>query len=175
VIYRVISKTKHSVQIERASEEGGSFPVEVDKVPFTVAIRKLLDDGRIKTLMVDHRVCPVEVQRRGDGMPVKVYLKGIPFDVDISRFASTRLRPPMEEAEVSGQVDATLPGQILSLLVERGDKVEAGMPVLILEAMKMENEVLAPRDGVVGKLHVEAGQVVAKGDPLFEIIPDQSS
>lgn len=167
--YSVHSGTKHNVTIDRKADLGKGFEVIVDKNAYPVEIRKVQDDGTLKTLMIDHRVVPVEIERRGDGMPERVYLKGIPFDVDISKMASTRFRPPLPEPTVNGEVRANLPGQIVGLLVREGDAVEAGAPIAILDAMKMENEITAPKAGTVRSLSAEPGQILAKGDLIMEI------
>ena len=73
-------------------------------------------------------------------------------------------------AEVgSGSVVAPMPGTILKVLKATGDAVKAGEVVLILEAMKMENEITAPVDGTVGSLNLTEGSTVAGGDLLFEV------
>ncbi|HKJ89587.1 MAG TPA: acetyl-CoA carboxylase biotin carboxyl carrier protein subunit [Oceanipulchritudo sp.] len=169
--YSVRCGRKHSVVIDRKSDFGRPFEVSVGKTKHTLQIRKVQEDGTLKTLMIDHRVCPVEIERRGDGMPVRVFLKGVPYEVDISRMASTRFRPPLPKAEVSGEVRASLPGQIVGILVEEGQRVAAGDPLVILDAMKMENEITAPMEGVVKSVHIRPGQVLAKGDLMLEIDP----
>ncbi len=67
------------------------------------------------------------------------------------------------------QVTAYMPGRVVAVLVQEGEVVEEGQGVLVLEAMKMENEIAAERPGTVKKLFVETGQPVEGGDPLFEI------
>jgi pyruvate carboxylase subunit B len=79
-----------------------------------------------------------------------------------------------EESHAQGKdgaarVNAYMPGRVVALLVEEGDSVSAGQGVVVLEAMKMENEIQAEADGVVGKIYVTTGQPVEGGDPLFEI------
>ena len=69
----------------------------------------------------------------------------------------------------NGSVTAYMPGKVVTVLIKEGDTVTAGQGVLVLEAMKMENEIQAEMDGIVGKLHVEAGEPVEGGDPLFDI------
>ena len=167
--YSVHCGRKHAVTIDRKSDLGRPFEVTVDKNRYAVEIRKVQDDGRLKTLMVDHRVCPVEIERRGDGMPVRVYLKGVPYDVEIAKVASTRFRPPLPDREVSGRVCANLPGQIVDILVEPGSRVEAGTPLAILDAMKMENELLSPKAGFVQSIEARPGQILAKGDTILQI------
>ena len=70
------------------------------------------------------------------------------------------------------RVSAYMPGRVVSMLLGVGDAVEPGQGVLVLEAMKMENEIQAEMAGVVSRIHVEVGQPVEAGDLLFEIAPD---
>ena len=62
-----------------------------------------------------------------------------------------------------------MPGNILKLLVNVGDSVQENQPVMILEAMKMENEIVAHRSGVVKQICVEVNTMVNPGDPLIVI------
>lgn len=62
-----------------------------------------------------------------------------------------------------------MPGIILSILVDEGQIVSAGDPLLVLEAMKMENEIHAPRSGMVKKILVRQGSDVRQGTPLIEL------
>ena len=69
----------------------------------------------------------------------------------------------------SGSVAAPMPGTILKVLKATGDSVKAGEVVLILEAMKMENEITAPVDGTIESLSLTEGSTVAGGDLLFDV------
>ncbi len=62
-----------------------------------------------------------------------------------------------------------MPGNILRILVNVGDTVSENQPLMILEAMKMENEIVAAKAGVVAGIHVKEGQVVNPGDALITI------
>ena len=66
-------------------------------------------------------------------------------------------------------VKAYMPGRVVTLLVEEGSEVTAGQGILVLEAMKMENEIRAEHEGTVTKIHVQPGQAVDMGNPLFEL------
>ncbi|MGH1364030.1 MAG: acetyl-CoA carboxylase biotin carboxyl carrier protein subunit [Calditrichia bacterium] len=72
-----------------------------------------------------------------------------------------------------GEVRAPMPGMILRVEVLEGDKVEAGQPILVMEAMKMENEIKAETMGVVTAIKIEAGQAVEKDDLLLSIGEDE--
>jgi biotin carboxyl carrier protein len=67
------------------------------------------------------------------------------------------------------RVDAYMPGRVVTILVQEGDEVAAGQGILVLEAMKMENEIRAEHEGRLTKIHVQPGQAVDAGNPLFEI------
>ena len=71
----------------------------------------------------------------------------------------------------SGDVNAPMPGLIVMITVELGQKVTQGDTVAILESMKMQNELKSPIAGVVRSIQAEAGQAVDKGDILVEIGP----
>lgn len=66
-------------------------------------------------------------------------------------------------------VDAPMPGNIIRVDVKQGDAVKAGQILVILEAMKMENEIVAPKDGTVAQVVTSKGAVVDTGDPLVVI------
>ena len=64
---------------------------------------------------------------------------------------------------------APMPGLVVKVEVEVGQAVRAGQGVVVVEAMKMENELKAPADGVVAKIHVEPRQTVEKGTVLITL------
>jgi biotin carboxyl carrier protein len=74
-------------------------------------------------------------------------------------------------AGTAAVVKAYMPGRVVSVLLAEGAAVRRGQGVVVLEAMKMENEILAESDGVLAKVWVEPGQAVEGGDPLFELAP----
>lgn len=67
------------------------------------------------------------------------------------------------------KVEAPLPGSIFKMLVKEGDSIKKGDTLLIMEAMKMENNVLAEKDGVVSSIKVKEGDAVLQGDLLIEM------
>ncbi|MBK9714355.1 MAG: biotin/lipoyl-binding protein [Kouleothrix sp.] len=78
--------------------------------------------------------------------------------------------PTVRPASGDGRVKAPIPGLVTRLLISQGDKVEAGQPLLVLEAMKMENQICAPRAGTIGQLSVAAGQNVTLHMVMAEIV-----
>ena len=75
-----------------------------------------------------------------------------------------------DEAGRAGSTVAPMPGKVVRLLVAQGDTVEAGQPLLIIEAMKMEHQVVAPSAGVVAEVFVQPGQQLGHGQPLVKVV-----
>lgn len=73
----------------------------------------------------------------------------------------------------SGRVTAPMNGQVIKVLRAPGDALDKGDVVLVLEAMKMENEVTTPVAGVLKRLDVQPGVTVKPGAPLFEVAPEE--
>jgi glutaconyl-CoA/methylmalonyl-CoA decarboxylase subunit gamma len=112
-------------------------------------------------------------------------VNGTPYDVELHREVKasktpTLVRSPIrqevkpdiqkKEGGSSHPIVAPLPGSITKLEVGKGDIVEKGQLLLIMEAMKMENRVLADRAGVVENIRVQQGDAVLQGDIIMEII-----
>jgi len=71
------------------------------------------------------------------------------------------------EAEGRQQIAAPMPGKVVRLLVKAGDAVEAGQGLLVVEAMKMQNEIRSPKSGKIEKLFATEGQAVNAGEVLL--------
>jgi len=79
---------------------------------------------------------------------------------------------PKKEVQVAGSgeaIDAPMPGTIVNIMVSNGDRVKKGQVIAILEAMKMENEIMASSDGTVKSVDVSKGASVSAGDALITI------
>ena len=98
----------------------------------------------------------------------RVTVNGKSFQVEVSAGGAPVAVAPGADAGAAA-VPALLAGNVFKLVAEPGSHVEQGQPVLVLEAMKMETDVVAPRSGTVTRFHVAEGQAVAAGDPLFDL------
>lgn len=78
-------------------------------------------------------------------------------------------REAAPHAEADKSLKSPLPGMILAIKVKVGDTVREGQPVAVLEAMKMENEILSEHDGIVTGIHVEKGETVLEGATIVTI------
>jgi biotin carboxyl carrier protein len=167
--YTVRSVEKHEFQIPNKTDFSSEFSVEMKGKTIAVRILETNADGSLRLVMINNRVIPVQVDRRTDGLPERVYLNGVSYPLSIDKVESTRFKPPASTKQASGQVRADLPGQVTSLFVSVGDEVEKGQPLGILEAMKMENEILAPRNGKIKQITAVPGKAIMKGDLILEI------
>ena len=71
-----------------------------------------------------------------------------------------------------GRVQAPMPGGIIALHVKEGEHVTAGQPLIVLESMKMHNEITSPSNGVVRRVHIKVGEQVSFGHVLVEVGAD---
>ena len=78
------------------------------------------------------------------------------------------------KAEVGGVIKAPMPGLVVRVEVHKGEMVDVGKGVVVVEAMKMENELRAQTHGIVEQIHVKAGDRVEKGAPLVTLTQPQS-
>src|SRR5690606_21215765 len=74
-----------------------------------------------------------------------------------------------EAADPGGSLTAPMPGKIISVAVQPGDRVKAGDTLLVMEAMKMEHTIHAPREGVVQEIYFQPGEQVSDGEQLIAL------
>jgi len=120
--------------------------------------------------MVNGKVLSVAVLKKSNGFPDSVEINGTRYNVDVSKIDNSHYSGTEKSVkQASGKVVAVLPGQISSLQVKPGQTVKKGQLLGILEAMKMENEILAPCEGKIQVVKIEQGQTVMRGDLILEI------
>ena len=120
-------------------------------------------------ITVDGKTYEMDVELIGaNGASIQSVAKAIESKPVVSAPAAAPVASK-PSASSTGSVIAPMPGTILKVLKAEGDAVKAGDVVLVLEAMKMENEITAPADGTIASLNLAAGNTVAGGDLLFEV------
>lgn len=153
----------------RIQVDGKEYQVEidgnsllVDGQPFVIGTENgaLTVDGIVYEVVLGSETATV------DGQEYRVEASGMSVKAVASKKA-----PPKKKKGAAGanSVLAMMPGAILKVLVAEGDEVQEGDVVIVLEAMKMENEIHAHKSGVVKKVHVEPGENVENDQPLVEI------
>lgn len=141
--------------------DGDVISVTINGIPAQVQVSSLAGPERIDWAVVDNRPYELEVDhdlrwvRSSHGR----------HTIEIRDMEASVTRP----ASADGRIKAPIPGLIARVLAEPGEPIEAGQPVLVLEAMKMENEIRAPRSGTLSTLNVRPGQAVRLQEVLAEI------
>ena len=125
--------------------------------------------GHMYSLIVENKSFTVDVAEKDDEYTVAY--EGKSFQVGV--LDERKARRGGAGASLSGagekEVCSMMPGKVIELLVHEGDAVEKGQGVIIIEAMKMENEIRAAVAGTVKTVLVEAGQTVESGELLVEL------
>ena len=119
-------------------------------------------------IKVNGKEYEVEVEQVGGSEPVVKQIKSKPQATTV-KTATKSSGPVVQGKEGSLKINAPMPGTILDIKVSIGDQVKNGDTILILEAMKMENEIVAAKDGVVASINVESGASVESGQLLASI------
>ena len=147
--------------------EGGAIRVRLGE-------RELAGDAMpvgpgLYSLLIDGRSYEVDVIERKDKMIALV--KGQAFPVVVQDELYRRLKATRAGRAFKGMrtVTAPMPGKVVRHLVKAGDQVKVGDGVIVVEAMKMENELRSPAAGVVQEIRAAEGSVVAGGDVLAVI------
>jgi 3-methylcrotonyl-CoA carboxylase alpha subunit len=127
--------------------------------------------GRMRVL-IDGR--PVDAAARRDGSDLTIELDGRAYGFRERDPRAPKLaRRRGGEDATRGEVHAPMPGLIVEVLVEPGATVEAGQPIVIVEAMKMQNALVAPLRGRVDRVSVTPGTAVDTGQLLVTLRPEE--
>ena len=162
-----------------ARHDGVEIPVEVErhgsgyrvKVGDRLLEADLIDAGpSIRSLRLADGTQYALIHHQTGNMH-EVTLAATSVHVEIIDPLALRRRKNEDQMGGGGVISAPMPGRIARVLVEPGASVRKGAGLLILEAMKMENEIQAPVDGIVDRIFVEAGQTVESGAELAHIEP----
>jgi biotin carboxyl carrier protein len=127
-------------------------------------------DPGLYSLLIGGRSYEIDLLEMDEALMVLV--DGQPFRVEIQEERERRLRAAAGKGEVKAGkrvVTAPMPGKVVRLLVRPGDAVQPGDGIIVVEAMKMENELKAPAAGTVKEIRVEEGRAVGGGDVLVVI------
>lgn len=131
--------------------DGGAHAPEVEPLAPGTFLRR--DGGRQETF---HCV--------RDGARIHLFWRGVPYVLEEVSEAERTLH-----RHAAHGLEAPMPGRVIAVKVEAGQRVGRGDEILIVEAMKMENAIRAPRDGVVGRVLAAVGDMVSPGVVLVEL------
>lgn len=166
----LMKKKKHQINVTKRDDiwfvqlkEEGQEKWEEFNIPFS----DFEEADNIISFIFNNESFLVDVV--ADGLDCQVYTRGSYRDLRV--YNDEMLLHESLKAGGMGANDSSLrsgmPGKIVKVLVKEGDDVKAGTPLLVMEAMKMENEMKAPADVKIAKLHVKAGDNVESGATLI--------
>ncbi|MDX1501007.1 MAG: biotin/lipoyl-containing protein [Thermoanaerobaculia bacterium] len=143
---------------------------EVEVAGRTFHVDAAAAGGATRSLLIDGRQFEVAARPLGEGR-YQVSCGGALEEVTVVDPLTHLARRSHRAAAAAGphRVSCRMPGRIVELMVAVGDQVEKGQGLVVVEAMKMENEIEADAAGRVVEIHVEPGQAVEGGDALLDI------
>ena len=157
----VNGKTKHVVDLQK---DGASYKVSLDGQP--VEANVILATPNSVSVILNGAAFEIHIAPALDGT-CKLQVGPHEFQAEVRDPRAWRGRNQGAlEAEGCQQIIAPMPGKVIRLLVKVGDEVEAGQGLVVVEAMKMQNEIRSPKKGKVERLQAKEGQPVNAGDIL---------
>ncbi len=150
--------------IEELGQEG---TVTVNGHLVSVNVLKELGRNPLDLLVrTEGRVLRITTEEKDENDVFSIRLNGRPFKATLGLFED--LRPARNKEQIQGPIVVTAPmaGRIASIKVGAGTQAEEGQSLVVLEAMKMENEVACPKKGLVKEVYVQPGALVKAGDKL---------
>ena len=138
--------------------------VTVDGRP--VAVDAVLAERDVLSLLVEGR--SYDIKREQTGQSEHVIVRGISFTAEVRDPRSLRARRAAAAGSTEGpkKVVSPMPGKVVRILAPAGTKVEAGEGVIVVEAMKMQNEIKSPKAGTVQQVLAQEGAAVNAGEAL---------
>ena len=165
--YRLIIQSRlREVAIDDLSDGvDGRYCARIDGQSYALELEPL-DDSSLFRLRIDGVTTPLAIRR--DGMSLELFIGPDRFNAEIERSAGLLSQSgPAIEGEV--RLAAPMTGQVTEVLVAEGDDVVEGDPLLVMVAMKMNNEIRSPASGRIRQVNVQPGDAVDQGDLMLVI------
>jgi pyruvate carboxylase subunit B len=164
---RFVATTNGRAEVVEVTGRGGRYRVVVGDTTLDVDARRTADG--LYTLLIDGRSHVADLADTPRGTRVDV--GGATYMVEVEEHARHVIRTRGGGGAAGGRqaVTAQLPGKVTHVAVAAGDRVERGATLVVIEAMKMENEFKAASAGTVAEVRVQPGQPVNAGDVLVVI------
>ncbi|MDY0078439.1 MAG: biotin/lipoyl-containing protein [Bacteroidales bacterium] len=154
--------------IELLSRDGNIIQVMLDKKMYELDILEV--ERGVYSILLDNNSFNVELVEGKNAKTYTVNTLYESFDVEVidaeSKYLKNRKK---DEGEDQNVISSPMPGKVVKVLVEEGDKVKAGETVVVVSAMKMESEYKVKQDRVIKKLLVKVGDTVSSDQPMVII------
>jgi biotin carboxyl carrier protein len=163
---------QHTVEVQKDHENSDLYHMTLDGKTYDVDCRKM--PSQIVSMLMDHKSYDVDLERiarRSDTLDGRIHVRVRGRVLRFEMLDERRIK--MKEAQgfrfdVGGvaAIDSPMPGKVIKILKNEGDDVKEGEGVIVVEAMKMENELKSPKAGKVKELKVKEGAAVEAGARL---------
>lgn len=161
-----LDEKTHKIEVQEL-EEDHLYRIVIDGNEHIIDGRKLT--GHIYSLIKDNRSFTVDVSAKDDQYTVACEGKSVQLRLLDERRASRAGEGNSSDRGGGKQVRSFMPGKVVDVLVKVGDEVAKDQGLVIIEAMKMENELRSTAAGKVKEIRVSAGQAVESGELLIEL------
>ncbi len=161
-----IEGAEHEFEIEELAT-AGTFQVRFGERKYEADLRQV--GPASYSVIVGNRSFDFDVVREGEELMVNSRNGVTILTLEDAARRLVRAREPTRRVSGRAEMRAMMPGRVVAVLVEPGQEVRGDQGVIVVEAMKMENELKSPKAGKVAEIKVAAGQTVEKGDLLLVI------
>jgi biotin carboxyl carrier protein len=149
-----------------ATSGGSALEVKVDGRPMVVDA--VLAERDVLSLLVYGKSYDIKRETTGPSEHMHIVVRGVSFSAEVRDPRSFRARKKVDAGDAAGprKLVSPMPGKVVRILAPAGTKVEAGEGVVVVEAMKMQNEIKSPKAGTVQRIVAEEGAAVDAGEVL---------
>ena len=170
---RYVLKFEGEQQGAVVARRGGNTAVQVgDDCEMTPVNYRTVLAGKAISLRFAGRLHLIHITGLDNNGTLAVTMNGRPIQLSVMDELKAQALESLGGAVGSGTIAADIPGLVVEIKVHVGQKVHQGEPVIVVEAMKMQNELVAAVSGTVTEISVTEGQAVNPGDPLIIIEPE---
>ena len=167
----IVTHRDREVELELSLRDDGRYDVTFGDGRVMVADFHLVGGDSLASMILDNDAYEVSVVPLEDRSRVTLRGQDVHLNVESEQERNARLVEGGSKADGPVTIKSVMPGRVVRVLAEEGQELEQGTSILILEAMKMENEIKSPIHGTLQKVHVEGGQTVGNGEALAVILP----
>jgi biotin carboxyl carrier protein len=159
--------SEHQLELDATAQEGGC-PFRLDGEHAALANWALVEPG-VYSILIGRRSYEVRVGRQAGPNEYTVRIGNVLYRAAVRDPRARRRAPTATRAAGAEVLTAPMPSKVVKLLVREGEDVAEGHGLLVMEAMKMQNELRAPRDGRVEQIYVAEGMGIETGAPLVRL------
>ena len=153
-------------KVETLGQEGTVHTVSVDGKPITIRVLKEIGNDPLDLLLgVENKILRLVVENANEDLvPIRLNGRQLTARLEIVERLDSASKKGQDEGPII--ITAPMSGRIASLMVSAGTPAEEGQSLVILEAMKMENEIVSPKKGMIKEVYVQTGTLVKAGDKI---------